>query len=189
MIAFILPYRYLEGLEGRLERTIQQLSCSLQLGDFIVLSDLTGQPEWNRARAINKGIERAKTARVKWVCVMSLDLECLDLPERLNGLLTAYQWAEHYYIFDVRQGTEPHFGDNWGGDIALFPITLWESVGGFDEHFTGYGYEDRDFYERVLPAVRQTGIQIQHIPHPQCPTINEDLERNRALFERKWNHA
>ncbi len=222
MIGFVLPYRYLEGFEGRLLRTVKALAADCMLCDYsLIVSDQTpyltpydprdaeaieemkavrdnlavkyhhlSSDTWNRAKAINDGIRLAKMEGREWVCVMSLDLDCRDLPFKMYRTLEFYQFLEHYYVFDVRQGEQPHFADNWGGDIAMFAISLWEEVGGFDERFTGYGYEDKDFYMRVQAyAFQPPGIVIRHLPHPQCPTIHEDLERNRALFERKWNYA
>lgn len=59
---------------------------------------------------------------------------------------------------------------------------LWESVGGFDERFVGWGPEDQDFAhrcERVFPHSRVEG-KAYDLWHPIAP--RDRLDQNRAIL-------
>ncbi|MCW8092739.1 glycosyltransferase family 2 protein [Alteromonas sp. ASW11-130] len=69
-----------------------------------------------------------------------------------------------------------------------------DSIGGFDENYSGFGINDEDFYQTCLKAglVMEKVDTITFIPnreHYQCP-INHlvDFVRNAELFHQKWGH-
>ena len=68
----------------------------------------------------------------------------------------------------------------------LAPRTAIDAVGGFDERYTGWGYEDSDLVVRLM----RQGLHIRrgpadtavlHLWHPDNPRDNAD--RNRAMLE------
>lgn len=208
-VAYVLPYRYLDGEGTRLLDTTEAVLPHLRFGDQLVISDQsdlamgyahqakgratsfiwTPKPEWNRGLAINLGVIVGMAAGCEWACVMSLDLILPeDFGRKIHELIDGGQHC--FNLFEVYQGDGRHFGaENWGGDIALFCMHSWREVGGFPEFYQGYGYEDKDFYFRIRRAgiePYQTGIRIDHKPHEQCPRIHESLAANEALFREAW---
>lgn len=72
----------------------------------------------------------------------------------------------------------------------LAPRRAIEAIGGFDERYTGWGYEDSDLVVRLM----QHGLHIRrgpadtavlHLWHPENPRDN--AERNRALLQETLN--
>jgi len=66
---------------------------------------------------------------------------------------------------------------------------LWEEVGGFDERFRGWGFEDAAFYAacRQLGGVYRLGGPVHHLWHPRSPEKDPQLPEyvaNRELAER-----
>ena len=84
--------------------------------------------------------------------------------------------------------------------ILVIDRELWERVGGFDERFVGYGYEDRAFAHACLVAggkplrVEDPNAWVRHLDHESRDTFTElrqaqdvQLEANRALASRYLN--
>jgi hypothetical protein len=51
------------------------------------------------------------------------------------------------------------------GGCIIVPRPLWDEVGGYDERFVGWGYEDSAFYVRLGGAIRLPG-RLWHLWHP-----------------------
>ncbi len=82
----------------------------------------------------------------------------------------------------------------WSLNFALHRRT-WDTSGGFDERFTGYGGEDTDFgrtlAEREIPIQWAHGCRAYHQYHPHCmPPIHHipAILRNAEVFAQKWGH-
>jgi hypothetical protein len=73
----------------------------------------------------------------------------------------------------------------WGqGLLTMFTRKAWETVGGYDSRFTGWGNEDNDFCDRVRQSgtrigwVERSAVRIFHVWHP--PTyLRTDVARTR----------
>jgi len=54
------------------------------------------------------------------------------------------------------------------GGLAIVPRSLYEAVGGYDERFVGWGWEDTAFAHacRVIRGLTQTKGQVFHLWHP-----------------------
>ncbi|HST69054.1 MAG TPA: galactosyltransferase-related protein [Solirubrobacterales bacterium] len=66
---------------------------------------------------------------------------------------------------------------------------LWEEVGGFDERFRGWGFEDAAFYAacRELAGVHRLKGPVHHLWHPRSREKDpgsDDFIRNRDLADR-----
>ena len=71
----------------------------------------------------------------------------------------------------------------------------WNSSGGFDERYVGYGGEDTDFGRTLdhvgIPIFWVKGAKVYHQYHPHCmPPIHQvpSVVRNAELFATKWGH-
>ncbi len=77
---------------------------------------------------------------------------------------------------------------SWAG-ILVLPRTAWEKVGGYDEAFVGWGYEDNAFrvaLDRLVGAHRrvQTGF-VLHLWHEAPESVRFEqpfIEHNRRRF-------
>ncbi|MGI8459165.1 MAG: glycosyltransferase family 2 protein, partial [Propionibacteriaceae bacterium] len=92
-------------------------------------------------------------------------------------------------------GVEQHDADHrlfWSLSFAVRSRT-WERIGGFDEHYEGYGGEDTDFALRA----RQVGVgftwvggaEAYHQWHPSgTPPVQhlDDILRNGERFADRW---
>ncbi|MDE9366457.1 galactosyltransferase-related protein [Luteipulveratus sp. YIM 133132] len=88
--------------------------------------------------------------------------------------------------------TEPDLRMFWSLSFALSAQT-WDSVGGFDERYEGYGGEDTDFGQRLgrasVPLVRLGGARAYHQHHPVSkPPVEHAaaIVRNANLFHQIW---
>lgn len=86
----------------------------------------------------------------------------------------------------IPYGTELHFA-------VMFHRSLWERVGGFDEEYRdGHAYDDNDFLFRLwaLGDVNFKYVDgiVWHCKAPGARSLwkGAQLQRNKALFERKW---
>ena len=66
---------------------------------------------------------------------------------------------------------------------------MWETVGGFDESFIGWGYEDDAFRAAldvmVGKSLRLRGCNLYHMWHPVSPTDGFEsptIQHNRKLY-------
>ena len=80
----------------------------------------------------------------------------------------------------------------WSLSFACHRDT-WERVGGFCEHYVGYGGEDTDFGHRVVAAGAGLGwagtprAYHQHHPAADPPVQHlDDILRNGRVFARRW---
>ncbi len=79
--------------------------------------------------------------------------------------------------------------------VAVFiPRSTLDAVGGLDERFTAYGFEDDDYCYRVRRAGLKIGVHDDcFVDHTSLrstfrgdPLTSAQLEGGRAIFERKW---
>lgn len=188
MISCIIPYRPLPGREGRLERLRARLTWQAMRadGEVIISEDLEDE-RFSRARALNAGIRQAKGP---WILACDIDvIVARDFVAKVTSCLTNLL-PPLYAVFTVLEEGRPHYNPlpAWGSDIQLFDRDLWEQVGGYDEAYSGYGYEDADFFERCMMAGAtrvELPITVWHDPHPKVAGIVEDLQRNAEIYHRR----
>lgn len=91
-----------------------------------------------------------------------------------------------------RIATDDEYALFWSLSFAV-TRDAWESSGGFDERFEGYGAEDTDFGRRLrtrnVPLVWVGGADAYHQYHPTTtPPVQhlDDILRNGALFASIW---
>ena len=88
---------------------------------------------------------------------------------------------------------ENDFGELWGLSFALHRDSF-DSVGGFDESFVGYGGEETDFARALEDTgralYRTANAAAFHQHHLVCiPPLHhfEAIVRNATIYHRKWN--
>lgn len=89
----------------------------------------------------------------------------------------------------IRDGEHRLF---WSLNFAVAP-SVWDSLGGFCERYTGYGGEDTDFAwtarEHGVELVWVGGADAYHQHHPvSSPPVEHtaDIVRNAAIFHDRW---
>lgn len=66
---------------------------------------------------------------------------------------------------------------------------MWEAVGGFDERFQGWGYEDSSFFHacQALGGIERLDGECHHLWHPRSPekaAARAEYQANQALGAR-----
>jgi len=182
-ISFIVPYRWLEDRAGRLENTLRQLGELVRSPDEILVIVMPTNEIWCRAVAINRGV---RAARNEWVCVTSIDMDWSGFNlERLRKYLVGDRFIEFPHPIPGRPDLEK------GGDVTVFRRSTWERLGGFDEDFKGWGWEDIDWRDRC----REDGVEvfcahdlpIPHIPHPVYTEAPYWVGQLKPFYE--WKRA
>ena len=144
---------------------------------------------FNRSAAVNTAAVKAPDAG----CLVVVDADALPrafsqveqaaaLAIETGKLVRAY---ENYQSLD-RRGTKKildgHRGswrkfvrwenpDHLSSCIAV-PRSLWDDLGGFDERFVGWGFEDRAFFEaasRLADGTLRVAGDVFHLWHPRSP--------------------
>jgi len=111
--------------------------------------------KWNTPGALNLGIKNSPT---NWTLIM--DSDCLLKPKDIETLLHLIPNEKFTYWFHRNRISDiPVVKDNKRvlPCSILFNKEAYETVGGFDEDFTGersggYGFFDNDFSKRLLEA-------------------------------------
>ena len=145
--------------------------------------------------AMNKGVKEAKS---EVVCLLSDDVRIYgDFIARVDSILLAYpegivaadivDWPAGWNQF----GARPTFNYIQGYFMAMKKETF-DKVGGFDDLFAPYDYEDVDFSYRAqklnVPLVK-VALPLQHLAAGTIGYSDERMDhtcRMRALFAEKW---
>ena len=85
---------------------------------------------------------------------------------------------------EVQYGT-PH-RVHWG---FLAPTSTLQSIRGYDEDFTHYGYEDTDLYRRLIfcngSIVLDKNMVALHYPHEVDPSVYKEVNEMGRIFASK----
>lgn len=154
--------------------------------------------KFNRSIAVN----RAAAAAGAWDTAVIIDADVLIHRTNVRaGLVLAQRFNRVVIPFRVYQslsqiGTSRIMA-GWKGDwttvsakaywdsvscVVMVPRALWDQVGGFDERFVGWGWEDTAFAcstDTVSGRLRLEGT-LWHLWHPQSPERNTKTAEYRA---------
>jgi hypothetical protein len=110
----------------------------LEASSKIRLCTVHNTPLWKSAKAINIGVQWA-------ICPDVLRLDCdINRVDDLNKYLDAKTAKNFFSGKLVEQGFKGFFGQ------CLFSKDQWSSVGGYHDFMVGWGFDDSDFYERLV---------------------------------------
>jgi hypothetical protein len=110
----------------------------LEASSKVRLCTVHNTPLWKSAKAINIGVQWA-------ACPLVLRLDC-DINRVAN--LETYVGAKTAGNFFSGKMAERDFKGFFGQ--CLFSKDQWASVGGYHEFMVGWGFDDSDFYERLV---------------------------------------
>lgn len=103
------------------------------------------------------------------------------------------RWLCHSTVKGGEHGRGPMPADAGFHFCALLHRSLFDAAGGFDEAYrAGQAYDDNDFLWRLhAVGARFRLLDELVVAHKRSTTVwpAGGLERNRALFERKWSKA
>lgn len=145
--------------------------------------------------AMNKGVEEAKG---EIVCLLSDDVRIYgDFVSRVIAMMEVMpdsilaaeivNWPAGWNQF----GATPTFPYLQGYFLAMKKETF-NKVGGFDERFAPYDYEDVDFSytaQKLKLSLKQIALPLEHLAAGTIGYSDERMDhtcRMRALFAEKW---
>lgn len=191
-----IPYRSDGGYRDRIfEYTLPRWSGLLP-GVPVSIGDHEGEP-LNRSRARNR------SAQGSWDIAIFSDADNAALSERpiRRAITKAGATKGMVYAHDVRLGLDENATEdvltgrshlaavhaaerdmNTFSGIWVIHRDLWETLGGFDEKFQGWGFEDLCFMHAAgqLGSVNRVAGIVYHLWHPRPAGGDHDHEHYRA---------
>lgn len=196
-IAIIVPWGTDRGPRERVWTKIraawEQTGC-----DLIVAADplFSMRGKFSVSRAINNAVRLAPPEYDRFMCIGADSEACAETVTWAAAEMEREPWT---LLFD--RGAEQNEAGRWSpvakfaspcvGPIA-FTRTAFEKVGGFDERYEGWAYEDVDFWYRLQRDVSRAtpqaypGTALRQHWHP---TGHHDLTTdnpNVRLFIETW---
>lgn len=205
-LSIVIPYRGDFGRRDQLlEWNVARLRSLIEDPE-IILSDVAA-PIFSRSGARNVGVQEASRKNI-----LLLDADTVfpfgQLEEGLERLDAGAPWVipyEWYYNLteadsDALLATAPsvelveptiweHKLVSWAG-MALIRREDFIEIGGYDERFVGWGFEDNAFKvaaDCILGNHERTDGNVQHLFHPRHEIENFGspfIHLNRALYNR-----
>lgn len=125
-----------------------------------------------------------------------VEARCWSIPYAEERYYNLTEAATQHVLQEYRDSIpEPGPGDydhkitSWAGCLVI-PREAWLKVGGYDERFVGWGYEDNAFMvklDRLWGPHRREDSYCCHLWHPTPPGTTFDqpeIARNRGIYQR-----
>ncbi len=149
--------------------------------DYIVFTDADVLPSNNAYKEVEIAFNENPKQTV--MCAR------LDLPKETNN-----EKINFVKLFDPLWQQNGGIADHRApGSFQGFPVSWLKEVGGYDEHFIGWGYYDCDIYNRALDAglpetwLETKGVRLMHIHHEFRPYRNDKkaIAKNEQIYYEK----
>jgi glycosyltransferase involved in cell wall biosynthesis len=196
-VAVVIPWRPSPGRERNLTATLDALQAFGEAD--VILADSHADP-FSRAGSRNVGVREAKAD-----VLVVLDADAIVEPDPLHDAVNAAVDGKLHLPYDVCRlltrngseaviaGTAPHLANAWFvntqsvGGCAVVTYETWAAVGGWDERFVGWGFEDTAFWAAVdtlFGHVRHDGT-LHDLWHPDSRGIGTpQYAAGKALCDR-----
>lgn len=200
MTLVVVPWRDDGGRAAGCKVVCDALRAALP-GWPLILVD-SGHEVFNRSASRNLGVKAAAPDSIVVVC----DADTLPDSQSLkNSIQRAYDGRLHYPFAVVNYLTEagtafvldgqppdPERIENSipsaQGGIMVMRASAWLAVGGMDEAFVGWGYEDNAWYAKVAktvgPPIHHHGV-AWHLWHPSHRYAGTPDETKNFLMARR----
>jgi hypothetical protein len=177
----VVPWRDTSPERATACRVTSSALRELLPGSPLILAD-SGHTVFNRSASRNTGIRHLPDAEVVVVCDADLLLERQPLLDavaaaqdgRLHYPFTHCWYLDERHTTRVLAGADPQAGTAAAalhgaeGGVFVMQAGAWRGIGGMNEEFTGWGYEDNAFCavaSRTSGVRRHRGV-IWHLWHP-----------------------
>lgn len=210
LVSIIVPHRYGCPYRDAAWAWLKKRYQTLYPWWEIVECTDDGDGTWNKAKAVNDGVKRAKgdILMVSDSDVVVPDKAILDC---VDNMIHGVVWAiPHRNVVRLDEGSTasvlkkaPDTGEKLGGNTirdkyvgvaggGLFFMlrSAFMDIGGFDERFEGWGGEDLAFGIVATSAYgnpKRYGHDLIHLYHPYQPTKKGRFGDNEDLGMRYWN--
>lgn len=149
--------------------------------DILIIADADTVPD---VTGVDLAVEMLLEEQAPWVLPYGLD-RYYNLSEDATLHILKHQPNEIREPSDA--GDWEHKLTSWAGCLVI-PRAAWDAVGGYDERFIGWGYEDNAFQfalDTVWGAHRRIDAYCCHLWHAIEPGTTFDspfIAKNRSLY-------
>jgi predicted glycosyltransferase involved in capsule biosynthesis len=192
------------GSEPASAREVERL-CAEYRADYVRVGQVS---EWSRSRCLNVGLRRVET---KFLLVSDVDIvfspryveaaleilatsptsvvcsAMLELPEESAELCERTARTEDELpLEEWRRWCRPRHDVEWHPSICMTYTAIFRALGGYDEFYEGWGWEDVDLMRRFVylglrPKFPVGDSFYMHQWHP--PSEREQELRNQSYFD------
>jgi mannosyltransferase OCH1-like enzyme len=217
-ISFIIPYKPDNGPRDKIFNFVyNKYKKDFPNSEFILGEDTSGEEHFCKSHAVNDGVAKSKgeiiiitdgdlivDKKVIEKGIAGLRTSPFILPfgycanltakiseEIVNGQkFTEPQMRQNNYVVrNIRVG-ESQWGDKLAGLIQIITKDLFYQIGGMDERFKGWGYEDTVFCWRIMKEIGDYDILpndwIYHLHHEQNNPFNESNYELAQKIKKEW---
>lgn len=203
-----VPYRDDGAFRKRNWEAVQ--NWWLSLGYPVVVSGGPKAEAFDITKARNQVVAGVPVNFPDWDVALMTDADVvLSAPSQVNAALALARRTGQYVVAHDRllylspKGSssvalgrpagmgelEMEVRETWETCFA-FSRELWETIGGFDPRFRGFGHQVEAFFyaSETLFGVDRVAGPCYHLWHPySADALNLDLPANRELVERYWS--
>jgi predicted glycosyltransferase involved in capsule biosynthesis len=203
----IIPYRERDEWSALLLKDVLSFWGDVSKWE-VIISDSSPDFPFNRSEARNTGAQIAENETLIFCDADTYPGSPLDVVRAIEavangqrtwfGCKTYFQLTEEFtrYLLEGGMDFDPETDTPWDkamtsppGGVTICGFDAFERVGGYDEHFEGWGYEDSAF-QAAMTAMwgqRQFLGDVYHLWHPKVRSERQQqphITENRLLFER-----
>jgi hypothetical protein len=149
----------------------------------------TKSKAWSRSKVLNYGIKRSTGQYIiTWdVCFLCNS----TFINKVINYITRVNFNEHVASISVYQSHDPR-GRGYG-NLWLYESCKLKEIGGFDENFNSFGYEDRDVESRLQRKYKlkptlhsmyvDNKLYVIHLTHPRRAGDRDSLKTNKKILD------